>query len=319
MPGAAAENVPAVLARRRWAWQPATALLAILLAGLALIWRPQPASDPALAADALRMDWHRLVDRAPAELSPADARVAADALLARGDMVMLGYLDDPAATAATIDADGWLHTGDCGETSAAGELAIPFTSGILIGIGETRAERIDSLFALRDLHERHGHLQEIIIQNFRAKPGTKMAATTEPGLDDLCWTIAVARLIFGAEMSIQVPPNLNAGVLPALVDAGLNDWGGVSPVTIDHVNPEAAWPHLDQLEAQTRAGGRQLVERLALVPACVRDAARWTDAAMRPSGFIDSCASISGEVVSAASIGVSIVPGQMPTTRTLPA
>ena len=164
---------------------------------------------------------------------------------------------------------------------AAGAAQVAMTSGLLIGIGETRAERVESLLALRALHERHGHIQEVIVQNFRAKPGTRMAHAAEPSIDEHAWSIAMARLVFGAAMSIQAPPNLRPGELAPLLRAGINDWGGVSPVTIDHVNPEAAWPHLDQLEAQTRAGGRQLVERLALVPACVRDAARWTDAAMR--------------------------------------
>src|SRR5215470_5338526 len=130
---------------------------------------------------------------------------------------------------------------------AAGEAAVPFTSGILIGIGETRRERIESLLALRELHDQYGHLQEIIIQNFRAKPGTRMAAAPEPDLDDHLWTIAAARLIFGPEMNIQAPPNLNPGGLAEMIDAGINDWGGVSPVTPDHVNPEAPWPALDRL------------------------------------------------------------------------
>ncbi len=108
----------------------------------------------------------------------------------------------------------------------AGEAAVPFTSGLLIGIGETRVERLQSLLALRELHQRYGHLQEIIIQNFRAKPDTKMATAPEPPLDELLWTLAAARLVFGPAMSLQAPPNLNPGVLPALIDAGLNDWGG---------------------------------------------------------------------------------------------
>ncbi|MCY3731876.1 MAG: 7,8-didemethyl-8-hydroxy-5-deazariboflavin synthase CofG, partial [Rhodospirillaceae bacterium] len=124
----------------------------------------------------------------------------------------------------------------------AGELAIPYTSGILIGIGETREERIESLLALRDLHDAHGHIQEIIIQNFRAKPDTRMARTPEPPLADLQWTIACARLIFGPDMAIQAPPNLTPDRFGALIRAGINDWGGVSPVTPDHVNPEAPWP-----------------------------------------------------------------------------
>ena len=149
---------------------------------------------------------------------------------------------------------------------AAGELAIPMTSGLLIGIGETRRERIESLLALRDVQDEHGHLQELIIQNFRAKAGTKMAASPEPGLEEQLWTIAVARLVFGPSMSLQAPPNLRPEALPSLVHAGINDWGGVSPVTPDHVNPEAPWPHLQDLERSTNAAGRDLVERLALVP-----------------------------------------------------
>jgi FO synthase len=164
---------------------------------------------------------------------------------------------------------------------AAGEAAVPFTSGILIGIGETRHERIESLLALRDLHERHGHLQEIIIQNFRAKSGTRMAQAPEPDLDDHLWTIAVARLIFGPEMNIQAPPNLNPEGLAQMIMAGINDWGGVSPVTPDHVNPEAPWPALDLLAERTAAAGKLLVERLAIYPAYVRDPGRWFDPALR--------------------------------------
>lgn len=162
----------------------------------------------------------------------------------------------------------------------AGELAVPFTSGILIGIGETRRERIESLLALRRLHEEFGHIQEIIIQNFRAKPGTRMANHPEPSLDDLRWTIAVARLIFGPLMSIQAPPNLSPGVLPELVAAGLNDWGGVSPLTPDFVNPEAPWPHIEQLARATAAAGKTLVERLTIYPAYAQNLARWADPAM---------------------------------------
>ncbi|MEY3713780.1 MAG: hypothetical protein RL321_1400, partial [Pseudomonadota bacterium] len=164
---------------------------------------------------------------------------------------------------------------------AAGELSIPFTSGLLIGIGETRAERIDTLLALRASHQRHGHLQEIIVQNFRAKPGTRMADAPEPSLEDLQWTIAVARLIFGKTMSIQAPPNLSPGVLQALVAAGVNDWGGVSPVTPDHVNPEAPWPTLPALERQTAEAGRWLVQRLPITPAYALEPTRWLDPAMR--------------------------------------
>lgn len=163
----------------------------------------------------------------------------------------------------------------------AGEADVPFTSGILIGIGETRVERIESLLALRTLYERYGHIQEIIVQNFRAKPNTRMAQAPEPDLDDLLWTIAVARLIFGADMSIQAPPNLSPGVLPQLVDAGINDWGGVSPVTPDHVNPEAPWPHLDHLAEQTAHSGKFLEQRLTIYPRYVLGAERWLDPALR--------------------------------------
>ncbi len=168
---------------------------------------------------------------------------------------------------------------------AAGEAAVPFTTGILIGIGETRRERIELLLALRDLHERYGHLQEIIIQNFRAKPGTRMAHAPEPDLADHLWTIAVARLIFGPEMNIQAPPNLNPGALAEMIAAGINDWGGVSPVTPDHVNPERPWPALDRLAKQTAAAGKLLVERLAIYPAYARAPERWLDPALRPSAL----------------------------------
>ena len=163
----------------------------------------------------------------------------------------------------------------------AGEAAAPFTSGILIGIGETRRERVESLLALRELHDRYGHIQEIIIQNFRAKPGTRMADAPEPDLDDHLWTIAVARLVFGPEMSIQAPPNLNPGALAEMIAAGINDWGGVSPVTRDHVNPEAPWPALDHLARQTAAAGKLLVPRLAIYPSYTREPERWLDPALR--------------------------------------
>ena len=163
----------------------------------------------------------------------------------------------------------------------AGEQAVPFTSGILIGIGETRAERIEALLALRRLHDEHGQIQEIIVQNFRAKPDTKMADAPEPDLDDLAWTVAVARVLFGAEMNIQAPPNLSEGGLPRLVQAGINDWGGVSPVTPDYVNPEAPWPHLDRLARETAAAGKILAERLALYPEYALDVDRWLDKGLR--------------------------------------
>lgn len=163
----------------------------------------------------------------------------------------------------------------------AGQANVPFTSGILIGIGETRRERIESLLALRELHLRHGHLQEVIVQNFRAKPGTLMASAPEPDLEDLLWTIAVARLVFGPGMNIQAPPNLSPGVLPQLVAAGINDWGGVSPVTPDHVNPEAPWPHLELLARETAAAGKFLDQRLTIYPGFVSDPDRWLDPSLR--------------------------------------
>jgi FO synthase len=158
---------------------------------------------------------------------------------------------------------------------AAGEAAVPFTSGLLIGIGETRRERIEALLHLRDLHRRYDHLQEIIIQNFRAKPGTRMARHSEPTLDEHLWTIAVARILFGAAMNIQAPPNLRAGSLASLIAAGINDWGGVSPVTPDHVNPERPWPELTALARQTADAGKVLVERLAVYPRFVQRKSDW--------------------------------------------
>ena len=163
----------------------------------------------------------------------------------------------------------------------AGEAAVPFTSGLLIGIGETRLERVESLLTLRRLHEEYGHLQEVIIQNFRAKPGTRMAAAPEPDLEELLWTIAVARILFGPDMSIQAPPNLSPGVLTRIVEAGINDWGGVSPLTPDFVNPEAPWPHLDHLVRETEAAGKLLVERLTVYPRYALEGERWLDEAIR--------------------------------------
>jgi FO synthase len=165
----------------------------------------------------------------------------------------------------------------------AGELRIPFTSGILIGIGETRAERVAALEALRASHERHGHLQEVIVQNFRAKPGTRMASHPEPSLDDHLWTIAVARLLLPEDVAVQAPPNLAYDDFPRLLDAGIDDWGGVSPVTIDHVNPEAPWPDRDRLAAATRARGLELAPRLPVYPRYL--SGRWVDPAVLPTAL----------------------------------
>ncbi len=148
----------------------------------------------------------------------------------------------------------------------AGKLNIAFTTGILIGIGETVDERIDSLLAIRGMHENFGHIQEVIIQNFRAKPDIPMSHHPEPTMDDMLRTIAIARLILGPQMNIQAPPNLSYADFPRLLDAGINDWGGISPVTKDHINPEAAWPQIAKLESETQARGYVLRERLALYP-----------------------------------------------------
>ena len=150
--------------------------------------------------------------------------------------------------------------------AAAGELEIPFTTGILIGIGETREERIEALLAIRELDERYGHIQEVIVQNFRAKPGTRMADHPEPDLDEHLWTIAAARVLLGPDRHVQAPPNLAYADFPRLLDAGIDDWGGVSPVTIDHVNPEAPWPEVAALEEATRSRGLELAPRLPVYP-----------------------------------------------------
>ncbi|MCY4533703.1 MAG: 5-amino-6-(D-ribitylamino)uracil--L-tyrosine 4-hydroxyphenyl transferase CofH, partial [Gammaproteobacteria bacterium] len=159
----------------------------------------------------------------------------------------------------------------------AGELKVPFTSGILIGIGETRRERVEALLALRKANMPYGHIQEIIIQNFRAKPDTLMADAPEPPLEELLWTISMARIIFGPDMNIQAPPNLSPGVLAQIVHSGINDWGGVSPVTPDFVNPEAPWPHLADLVAETANAGRYLDERLAIYPTYAMALKKWVD------------------------------------------
>jgi FO synthase len=164
--------------------------------------------------------------------------------------------------------------------AAAGRLAVPFTSGILIGIGETKIERIASLLALRELNRQYGHIQEIIVQNFRAKPDTKMAKSSEPSLDELKWTIAAARVMFGSDMNIQAPPNLSSDDFGQLLDCGLNDWGGISPVTPDHVNPEAPWPEIARLERATSAAGLNLTPRLAIYPGYLAKAPRWLDERM---------------------------------------
>ena len=162
-----------------------------------------------------------------------------------------------------------------------GEHRVPTTTGILIGIGETRRERIESLLEIRAIHRKFGNIQEVIVQNFRAKPGTKMRSAPEPSLDELLWTIAIARILFGPEMSIQAPPNLSPGVLEQIVRSGINDWGGVSPLTPDYVNPEAPWPHLRELETATRRAGKHLNERLTIYPAYISDGDNWLDGSLK--------------------------------------
>jgi FO synthase len=148
----------------------------------------------------------------------------------------------------------------------AGKLSMAFTTGILIGIGENMEERIDSLLAIRTLQEKYGHIQEVIIQNFRAKPEIPMAQHPEPTLDDMLRTVALARLILGPHMNVQAPPNLSYDDFPRLLEAGINDWGGISPITKDFINPEAAWPQITRLKAETERRGFVLRERLALYP-----------------------------------------------------
>jgi FO synthase len=163
----------------------------------------------------------------------------------------------------------------------AGALEIPFTTGILIGIGETREECVDSLVAIREIHREYGHIQEVIIQNFRAKPNTRMAHAPEPESLEMARTVAVARLLLGGHMSVQAPPNLNPNDHKLLLRAGINDWGGISPVTKDYINPEAAWPHLDILAQTCREEGFTLRERLAIYPEYI-DRPGYLQPALRP-------------------------------------
>ena len=173
----------------------------------------------------------------------------------------------------------------------AGKLSMAFTTGILIGIGETMEERIDSLLAIRALDEKYGHIQEVIVQNFRAKPEIPMAHHPEPPLEDMLRTLAIARLILGPRMNLQAPPNLSYADFPRLLEAGINDWGGISPVTKDFINPEAAWPQIARLRAETEARGFTLRERLALYPEFVAREA-FLSARVRPK--LDHLASADG-------------------------
>ncbi|MDP9370873.1 MAG: 7,8-didemethyl-8-hydroxy-5-deazariboflavin synthase CofG [Chloroflexota bacterium] len=197
------------------------------------------------------------------------------ALLAKGGAHRGSPDKTPAARLATL--------------AAAGELAVPFTTGILIGIGETPEERVDALLAIKALHDRHGHVQEVIVQNFRAKPDIRMRDWPEPGPLEMVRTIAVARLIFGDEINVQAPPNLALTDFGAYLRAGLNDWGGISPVTRDYINPERAWPAVDRLRAAMAEAGFELRERLGIYPEYARRADRYLDPALheRVGALID--------------------------------
>ncbi len=173
-------------------------------------------------------------------------------LLAKGEAHFQAPDKEPARRLATLED--------------AGRLSVPFTSGLLIGIGETLGERIDTLHALRDVHRRYGHLQEVIVQNFRAKPDTAMRDHPEPTFEDLLATIATARVVLGPTVHLQAPPNLSPGTFPLLLRAGIDDWGGVSPVTPDHVNPEAPWPQLAELARRSAEEGFVLTQRLPIYP-----------------------------------------------------
>ena len=157
----------------------------------------------------------------------------------------------------------------------AGELGIPFTTGLLIGIGETRRERIAALLEIRRLHRDYGHIQEVIIQNFRAKADTPMGGVPDAAAGELGWTVAVARIILGPTVNLQVPPNLSAADYPDYLAAGINDWGGVSPLTIDYVNPEAPWPVLSELQERSREQGFELRPRLPVYPEYIVGSGNW--------------------------------------------
>jgi FO synthase len=164
----------------------------------------------------------------------------------------------------------------------AGRSTIPFTTGILIGIGETPADRVESIFAIRRIARAYGGIQEVIVQNFRAKPDTAMARMPDAELGDLAATVAVARLVLGPRMRIQAPPNLIGEEFRLLLEAGIDDWGGVSPLTPDHVNPERPWPQIDELAAHTTKSGFQLVERLTVYPSYVTAGEPWLDPRVVP-------------------------------------
>jgi len=233
------------------------------------------------AAEAVLEDTGLIPHLNPGVLTREDVRALRPVSASMGTMLE--------TTAERLSARGGPHYGSpdklpalrLATIEAAGEERVPFTTGVLIGIGETRAERLDALRAIRDLTDRHGHVQEVIVQNFRAKPGTRMADAPEPQLDELLWTIAVARIVLGARAHVQAPPNLSYDDFPRLLDAGIDDWGGVSPVTIDHVNPEAPWPDVERLRAATESRGLALAPRLPVYPEWISEA--WLDPKVMPA------------------------------------
>ena len=180
----------------------------------------------------------------------------------------------------------------------AGSLKIPFTTGILVGIGETRKERVEAILAIRESHRQHGHIQEVIVQNFRAKKNTLMFNHPNTSTEDLLWTVAMTRLVLGPNANIQVPPNLNSSDYPLFLLAGINDWGGVSPLTIDHVNPESPWPKLEELHENTKSLGFNLKPRLPIYPEYIIDRKPYLSENIRDriQGLVDSAGYVKGGI-----------------------
>ncbi|HET8562433.1 MAG TPA: 7,8-didemethyl-8-hydroxy-5-deazariboflavin synthase CofG, partial [Candidatus Binatia bacterium] len=192
----------------------------------------------------------------------------------------------------------------------AGKLRIPFTTGILVGIGETWEERIDSLFAIRELQQRYGHIQEVIVQNFRTKAEIPMRAHPEPSLTDMLKAIALARLIFGGEMNIQAPPNLTPDHYDLFLRAGINDWGGVSPLTPDFINPEAPWPALQVLQDRSGAVGFELKARLPIYPEFLAQGEKFLSSSLIP--YVERLCGSDGLVKDGGPLGCSRVQADAP-------
>jgi FO synthase len=233
------------------------------------------------AAEAVLTETGLLPHLNPGVLTPSDLRALRPVSASMGLMLE--------TTSDRLSVRGGPHFGSPDKVpalrldtlDAAGAERVPFTTGLLIGIGETHEERVETLLAIRDLAERHGHVQEVIVQNFRAKAGTRMSDAPEPPLEELLWTIAVARIVLGPHAHVQAPPNLSYDDFPRLLDAGIDDWGGISPVTIDHVNPEAPWPELERLRAGTESRGLELAPRLPVYPEWISGA--WIDPNVMPA------------------------------------